>query len=77
MIKYSTKWENNLIYITKTKLKLFNKHCLDGKIGDMKFYHKFLNKKDYLSTEDLDKKNLVFKSDKDDSKLLDENQLKK
>ena len=27
--------------------------------------------------EDLDKKNLVFKSDKDDSKLLDENQLKK
>ena len=27
--------------------------------------------------EALDKKNLVFKSDKDESKLLDENQLKK
>ena len=55
--KYETKFEKNYIYITKTKLKLFKKHCNDEMIGDIKFYHKVLNKKDYLSTEELDKKN--------------------
>jgi len=51
-----TKYEKNCIYITKTKLKAFKKHANDGKVGNTQFYHKILNKKDYLSTDNLDKK---------------------
>lgn len=57
--KYETKFDKNLIYITKTKLKIIKPNMKDNFliIGEEKFYHKVLNKKDYLTTDKLEKIN--------------------
>jgi DNA mismatch repair protein MutS len=58
--KFEIKYEKEIIYITKTKLKKCQPKMKNGylNLDGEKFYHKIINKKDYLTTDELEKMNL-------------------
>jgi len=57
--KYDTKYDKNCLLISKTKMSIVRRYMKDNilELSGEKFYHKILNKKDYLTTDKLEKLN--------------------
>ena len=57
--KYDTKYDKNCLFISKSKMTAIKKQMKNNilEIEGEQFYHKVLNKKDYLTTDKLEKMN--------------------